>query len=338
MSGVIEFEEAARQAMALPMADRSARFAAVRERVCAAIRGLDARWLPEDRRAAFGALRDAICLPSRRQNDAAFRRSVRDARVLLSCYFEGVTRNPVLTKRLLEGIGTAGEDLSGFSEQQIEFHRRQILSDHLANGRAVSNGSFVSAIELQSLAPAGIEFLKRQEASAPTKQMLVFVSHSSHDTDVAAALIDVLLTAFGLDPQSIRCTSLAGHRLPVGVTVDSFLKGELQRVKGFIGLLTPNSVMSTYVLFELGARWGAGLHLAPVLSSGLSAAELQSPLAALMTLSLADAAQVFQLVDDLGSTLELTPRPPSSYSRQIQVLNEVARRAGPLNPPTAPPA
>jgi hypothetical protein len=85
----------------------------------------------------------------------------------------------------------------------------------------------------------------------------IFISHSAADTRLAKTLIDLLLVSLPIDPKRIRCTSVNGYRLEGGAQADDQLRTEIWGAKVFIGLLTDHSISSTYVLFELGARWGA---------------------------------------------------------------------------------
>ena len=57
------------------------------------------------------------------------------------------------------------------------------------------------------------------------------------------------------------------------------IKQEVDDAEALIVLLTPNSLHSTYAVFELGARWGAGLNLMPVLARGTSVKDFAPPLA-----------------------------------------------------------
>jgi hypothetical protein len=85
----------------------------------------------------------------------------------------------------------------------------------------------------------------------------VFLSHSSKDVPIAFALIELLRNGIGLRAQEIRCSSVDGYRLPGGANTEVQLRQEVNTAKAFIGLITQNSLASPYVMFELGARWGA---------------------------------------------------------------------------------
>ena len=87
---------------------------------------------------------------------------------------------------------------------------------------------------------------------------MLFISHSSKDLEVVRALIYLFRSALAISPEEIRCTSLEGYRLPAGASVDEKLRQEVHEAKVFIGLISYNSLQSIYVVFELGARWGAG--------------------------------------------------------------------------------
>ena len=88
--------------------------------------------------------------------------------------------------------------------------------------------------------------------------MRVFISHSSHDRELAQVLVDLVRNALkDLEETEIRCTSVDGYGLPAGLPADETLRIEVHQAALVIGLITPNSINSVYVLFELGARWGA---------------------------------------------------------------------------------
>lgn len=94
----------------------------------------------------------------------------------------------------------------------------------------------------------------------------VFISHSSEDAGLAAQVVDLLRSALNLQAARVRCTSVDGYRLAAGADSDEQLRNEALDAIVFIGILSPLSMASAYVLFELGARWGAKKPIVPLLA------------------------------------------------------------------------
>ena len=158
----------------------------------------------------------------------------------------------------------------------------------------------------------------------------VFISHSGKDRHLAWAIIELLRASVKLDLASIRCTSVEGHQLPVGASIEGTLRKEVHEATAFVGLITPNSVLSTFVLFELGARWGAGLTLAPLLAAGADRSTLRGHLEAINALSCDSAESMIQFVRDIAEVLDLKPTSLAKYQIQVDKLvahslNDAAR-------------
>ncbi len=119
------------------------------------------------------------------------------------------------------------------------------------------------------------------------KKMKVFISHSSSDKGFAEALIELLKAAFNLPPAEIRCTSVDGYRLPAGAVTDEQLRDEIHNSTAFIALLSESSIQSTYVMFELGARWGLRLHLVPLIAPNCDSRIIEGPLRAVNAFAMA---------------------------------------------------
>jgi hypothetical protein len=174
----------------------------------------------------------------------------------------------------------------------------------------------------------------------PTQQparhrgLAVFISHSSKDADLALALIDLLKAGLALTADQIRCSSVDGYRLPVGVNTEGKLREEVNAAKVVIGLITPSSLSSYYVMFELGARWGANLFLAPLLA-GVKAGGLSGPLSLLNALSATNDAQLHQLLADIANHLGLPLQPAASYIRNVTAVKTLTDAVA--NPPTTQP-
>lgn len=166
----------------------------------------------------------------------------------------------------------------------------------------------------------------------------IFISHSSKDADLALALIDLLKAGMALTADQIRCSSVDGYRLPVGVNSEGKLREEVNAAKVVVGLITRSSLTSYYVMFELGARWGADLLLAPLLA-GVKANELSGPLSLLNALSANSDAQLHQLLEDIAKHLGLSVQPPASYIRNIAAVKALAGAlaGSATSPPVAAP-
>jgi hypothetical protein len=75
-----------------------------------------------------------------------------------------------------------------------------------------------------------------------------------------------------------------------------------------------------YVLFELGARWGADKHLVPLLAPGARADQLVGPMAGINALRGDSRADLHQLVRELASDLRLALEPAEAYERQLELV------------------
>ena len=100
-------------------------------------------------------------------------------------------------------------------------------------------------------------------------------------------------------------------------------KKEIFTSKAFIGLLTRESFRSTYVIFEIGARWGANLPLIPLICDKAGAALLNGPIKNINALSAVDSSDMLQFLHDLGETLSLEPENPSGYISDIEKLKKI---------------
>jgi hypothetical protein len=111
----------------------------------------------------------------------------------------------------------------------------------------------------------------------------VFISHSSEDEALASALVDCILGSVSIEDEEVRCTSVAGYRLPVGSDFTATLKDDIGVSAVVVSLLTQRAISSGWVLFELGAAWGSGKQLMPLLSGEVDIKALPGPLAWIST-------------------------------------------------------
>jgi hypothetical protein len=163
------------------------------------------------------------------------------------------------------------------------------------------------------------ESLEESEVSM-ADELALFISHSASDAGIAKALITLFEKALKISARQIRCTSVDGYRLPAGADTNEVLRTEVFGAKLFIALLTPTSLNSPYVLFELGARWGARRALYPVLAGGAIPADLKAPLNSLNALSASVSDQVRQLVEDASVALSQRLEPMASFSAEVEAV------------------
>jgi hypothetical protein len=192
--------------------------------------------------------------------------------------------------------------------------------------RDVANGVLSSELAVLRSAVEQLSWEIEEETPMPVAakaSLPIFVSHSSKDAPLAEATVHLVQSAFGLAANQIRCSSVDGYRLPVGVNTESKLREEVNVATVVIGLITPSSLASSFVMFELGARWGSGLFLAPLLA-GVKPGELAGPLSLLNALSAENDAQLHQLLGDVAVQLQMTLHNPASYVKHIAMVKQLA--------------
>jgi hypothetical protein len=156
----------------------------------------------------------------------------------------------------------------------------------------------------------------------------LFISHRHKDEEIVSALVDVLRSAFMVDTSDIRCTSVRPYRLPVGERTPDRLKRELKGAQAVIGILTPDTRESSYVLFELGGAWAQNILTCPMLARGASIADIPDPIRDINPLSLEDERDCQQFLDDLedATTLKRQARVGGDVAERIRRLVEAAKR------------
>lgn len=162
----------------------------------------------------------------------------------------------------------------------------------------------------------------------------LFLSHSSVDAGLAAVVVRLLRASLRLEPSEIRCTSVDGYKLPGGADTDEQLRGEVQEAEVLVALVSAASLQSLYVTCELGARWGVGKPLIPLLAPGVQPWEIKAPLAGKNLLKSERAAELHQLIDDVGGHLGITPARPAAYQEDLETV--LALTAPPSSPPARP--
>lgn len=178
-----------------------------------------------------------------------------------------------------------------------------------------------------------LEALPPSSAQEPSPRlhgtsMKVFVSHSSKDKAIAEAFVQLLKAALNIPSKDIRCTSVEGYKLPAGADSNEQLRSEVFGCEVFVALLSPTSMQSMYVMFELGARWGAKRDLRPIRVGGLEPSALKAPLSGIHAISGGSESDMHQFLSDLGSKLSLDVESAAVYAQPLSKFVATAQASG----------
>jgi hypothetical protein len=170
------------------------------------------------------------------------------------------------------------------------------------------------------------EPVPREAASGPKGDVRIFISHSFKDQSLAAALVQLLHAAFKLRKSEIRCSSVPGYKFSIGVAINAQIKFEVEHAQVFVALVTPFSLGSPYVLFEMGARWGRDLFFATLVAKGATKGFLKTPVAELLALSATDGDDLCMFLGELASKLNQRLRSTGKYDRALKKFRRLARK------------
>lgn len=140
----------------------------------------------------------------------------------------------------------------------------------------------------------------------------VFVSHATADSRIAEAVLRFVQRCVSIPHEEIRCTSVAGYKPHLGTSLTT-LRDELRDCVYVIAILSPRSISSTWVLFELGATWGAEKKFAPIIHPAHEPTEiLPGPMLTDLAVKLTDEEGMLQMVDELALALGVRVNVPAT--------------------------
>jgi hypothetical protein len=183
----------------------------------------------------------------------------------------------VLTESALESRNVLGEIGAG---RAMEYSKQMLLIPVLPGPILIPE--FLNDVFCFRLKNGAVDALVDELDKAIRDNMRltprVFISHRHRDQAIAKSLIELLESAFDLEPADIRCTSVQGYMLTPGERTSEELRSNLAGAELVIGLLSPGTTESNYVLAELGAAWGRDVTTFPLLARGATYADVPSPL------------------------------------------------------------
>lgn len=165
-----------------------------------------------------------------------------------------------------------------------------------------------------------------EHGAATPGQPKLFVSHRHKDEAQVRALLDLLQTAFVINTQDIRCTSVPPYKLAAGDKTSERLRSEIAGAEVVLGILSPDTSESKYVLAELGAAWGVGVPTFPLRLRGARFEDVPEPLNERHSLSLERGAECFQLIQDLKrvTSLQAKEGEESRVYEKVEALTALA--------------
>lgn len=164
----------------------------------------------------------------------------------------------------------------------------------------------------------------------------VFLSHSAADEPLASALVDCLLASMVLEDDELRCTSVAGHKLPVGSDFAATLLEDIGDSSVVVGLVTRSALVSSWVLFELGATWGAKKNMKPLVTDEVDLKALPGPVSGRHVARMSNRGDIAQFLEEVTRLVGAKPRSAAKINKAIETL--LSAHAQHLAAQSAPPS
>src|SRR5262249_16918824 len=136
-------------------------------------------------------------------------------------------------------------------------------------------------------------------------------------------MVDLLARTMKISAEEIRCTSVPGCDLSGGDPSAEVLRKNLQDCEVVVGLITPKSLSSSFVLFELGATCGLGKRLIPFLGPDCDPGIMRAPLRDLHAYRWRSRTDWEKLIDNLCTWLKVDKQKVSFYSPMIDEIIKV---------------
>jgi len=148
----------------------------------------------------------------------------------------------------------------------------------------------------------------------------IFISHAAADEALASALVDCILAAMVVNDSDLRCTSVPGHKLPVGSDFTATLLEDIDESSVVVGLVTKNAISSSWVLFELGATWGSKKNLKPIVTDEVDLKTLPGALSGRHVARLSNKGDLNQFLEEISEVVGAKRRPAAKGLKPIDDL------------------
>ncbi|MDJ0583175.1 GUN4 domain-containing protein [Crocosphaera sp.] len=147
----------------------------------------------------------------------------------------------------------------------------------------------------------------------------IFISHSHSDEKIADSLFDFLIYTLKIDRGDILCTSDPESGLSFGSnSISDQLKQNLKSSDALIVLITPDSLNSAWIPFEVGSFWPTDKPIIIFLGCGLTSDKLPGPLRGWLGIRMGDEQVIDHIntaINQLSQSLNIEQTP---YDRRRQ--------------------
>jgi hypothetical protein len=153
----------------------------------------------------------------------------------------------------------------------------------------------------------------------------LFISHAHRDVDLAERLVAAITTAMDVPPNALRCTSVPGYKLEIGTMPAERIRQELSSASVVVAIVTPFSLASNWVLFELGATWAQAKRMLPLLGGRLHSENAPGPMQFIHCAELEDTLSLDQFMETLREEIGWSNRNPIAARAQLDALARYAK-------------
>jgi hypothetical protein len=171
---------------------------------------------------------------------------------------------------------------------------------------------------------------------------VIYISCSAEDSLTAGTLKSFLAAVLDIAPDKISLACLHDEKLAGGGEISERLREAIGSCGVFFAMVTPASMTSDWVLFELGAAWALGKKIILLFLDGADFRDLPEPLAGFKHLDIGEQSAPLQMMGicrEAASFLNLGLKRGSGVPAALErMISEMRREsAGEADEPSAAP-
>lgn len=148
----------------------------------------------------------------------------------------------------------------------------------------------------------------------------IFISHSSKDEKIVKLLTEFLQMGMGIARENIFCTSYS-KTLRTGEAFIEEIREAMQDCEMVFFLITDHFLESQFCLTEMGAAWGLGKRICPLLLVDVSCIE-HTPLKGIQVRFLKESEDVSAVYDELRDAGIITSTSTAEYIKRLPAFME----------------